>query len=500
MTIFANPKQGPYLSMQKKFVSNLIFLLLLNLIIKPFWILGIDRMVQRELGTEEYGLYFALLNFSFLLNIVLDVGLTNYNNRNISRYQFLVKKHFSALFTLKLILGLVYIAVAGTFAILLGYHKDNWELLFWLLINQFFVYLVLYLRSNLAGLQLFKYDSIVSVLDRFLMIIFCGILIATNDEYHLLTIRSFVLTQTLAYAIVAAVVIAIIFRKVGRVRFVFRYHFSRIIIRKSLPYAILVLLMTFYNRADSVMLERMLPGTSGAIESGIYAHGYRLLDSANMIAFLFSTLLLPMFSSMLKRNEAVQGLMETSFNMLLSGAMLAGVICFSFSLDIISMLYTEKVNESAVVFQWLILSLIPISITYIFGTLLTANGNLKWLNRMAIAGVSLNIGLNLILIPRHQALGAAISSLITQGVTAIAQMILARKFVKVDIGWRMVSRTLFYGILLFLSAFVIQSTIPHLGIALKVAIMCAIGGALALLLGMLKISALFALLQNKAGS
>ena len=489
--------------MQKKFVANLFFLLLLNLIIKPFWILGIDRSVQNIVGTEEYGHYFALMNFSFLLNILLDAGLTNYNNRNISRYQFLVKKHFSSLFTLKLILGVVYFIVAGISAVIIGYHKGQWTLLILLLLNQFFIYLVLYLRSNIAGLQLFKYDSVVSVLDRFLMIIFCGALILTQDKYHLLNIQTFVITQTVAYALVALIAVLIIFKKVGKVKFSFRLNFSRIIIKKSLPYAILVLLMTFYNRTDSVMLERMLPRgegeiTSGSIQSGIYAHGYRLLDSANMIAFLFSTLLLPMFSGMLKRRESVQGLIETSFKILMSGVIMIVVLCFCFSQDIIGLLYTDYLTESADVFKWLILSLVPISITYIFGTLLTANGDLKWLNRMAIFGVSLNITLNIFLIPKYMAFGTAISSLITQSVTALSQVYLAIRFVNINLNKSLLFRTILFALLFFSFTKLLLWLPVDLFIWYKFLIAIVVGLALALKLGLLNISSALALLSNKA--
>ena len=51
--------------MQRKFVTNLALVLALNLLIKPFWILGIDRAVQNAVGTEQYGFYYAIFNFSF---------------------------------------------------------------------------------------------------------------------------------------------------------------------------------------------------------------------------------------------------------------------------------------------------------------------------------------------------------------------------------------------------------------------------------------------------
>jgi O-antigen/teichoic acid export membrane protein len=68
---------------------------------------------------------------------------------------------------------------------------------------------------------------------------------------------------------------------------------------------------------------------------------------------------------------------------------------------------------------------IGIATTYVFGTLLTANGSMKQLNIMAFFGMLVNVILNLVLIPRYQAFGSAYASLFTQIVTAGAQVILA---------------------------------------------------------------------------
>jgi hypothetical protein len=52
--------------MQKKFLSNLALILVLNLLIKPFAIFGIDATIQNRIGAQEYGLYFSLLTSSLL--------------------------------------------------------------------------------------------------------------------------------------------------------------------------------------------------------------------------------------------------------------------------------------------------------------------------------------------------------------------------------------------------------------------------------------------------
>ena len=47
--------------MQKKFLTNLVFLLFLNLLIKVFWVIFIDVKVQNIVGAGDYGFYFIIL-------------------------------------------------------------------------------------------------------------------------------------------------------------------------------------------------------------------------------------------------------------------------------------------------------------------------------------------------------------------------------------------------------------------------------------------------------
>ena len=92
-----NPQTGA----NRKFITNLLILLCLNLLIKPFWILGIDRTIQNTVGTESYGFYFAIFNLTFLFNILLDFGITNFNNKNIAQNNHLLNKHFSGITLLR---------------------------------------------------------------------------------------------------------------------------------------------------------------------------------------------------------------------------------------------------------------------------------------------------------------------------------------------------------------------------------------------------------------
>lgn len=407
--------------MQKKFLTSLFIMIGVNLIIKPFWILGIDRTVQNITGPGEYGLYFAMLNFSFLFNILLDLGITNFNNRNIAQNEQLLQKHFSGISILKFMLAGLYLSATLVTGYILGYDSRQFHFLLFLSLNQFFLSFILYLRSNISGLQLFKTDSFLSVLDRLLMIIFCSALIWGNFSTEKFKIEWFLYAQTAAYVFTFVICLSIVMIKAKFRKPVWNIPFFIMILKQSYPFALLILLMTFYNRIDSVMLERMLD--DGSLQAGMYAAAYRLLDAFNMIAYLFAVILLPLFSRMLKFKENFMPIIRISFSLLFVFSSFIALFSFLFSEQLMALMYHSHSVEAAGIFQILIFCFIPVSTTYVFGTLLTANGNLKKLNLIAFSGMILNVGLNLIIIPQFETLGAAWVSLTTQSITAILQVL-----------------------------------------------------------------------------
>src|SRR5258706_1594783 len=485
--------------MQRTFVTNLILVIGLNLLINPFWILGIDRYVQIAVGAEMYGFYYALFNFSFLFNILLDLGITTFNNKNISQHHYLLNKHLSSILALRMMLAILFCIITMTLGWIIGYTADMLKMLIVLVFNQALISFILYLRSNLSGLHLFRTDSFVSVLDRLIMIVICGFLLIMhhkNPDGAPFDIRWFVYSQTAAYLITAILTLVIVIDKAKLKKLTWRFSFFLMILKNSYPYAVLVLLMTFYNRIDTVMLERMLP--DGAVQAGIYASAYRILDASNMIAFLFAGLLLPMFARMLKKNESVVKMVHLSFCLLVVPAFIVSICSYFYRHDLMQLLYskTPHISESSLVFGILMFCFIPISSTYIFGTLLTANGNLKQLNIMAATGMVINITLNLILIPIYKVEGSAVSSLITQVLTAVAQVVMVKYIFKFHINYKLVFSVVAFLILLITECWLI-STKLHSYFAVRLILYGCIWLALALLLRIISLKNLYYILKHE---
>ncbi|HPD96419.1 MAG: oligosaccharide flippase family protein [Bacteroidales bacterium] len=410
--------------MRKLFTSNLILLLLLNVAVKPLWIFGIDRTVQNVLGANEYGFYYVLFNFTLIFNILLDLGITNYNNREISRHPQLINRYFSGIVSLKAMLGIVYLVVVTFSAYFLGYGKHHTVLLLLLVGNQFLSSMVLFVRSNLNGLHKFKVDSILSVLDKFTMIIIVSVFLYTNLS-RFFTIKTFVIAQSVSYLFTLAVSIFFLLFYTPALKFKFRLKFSFNTLKRSLPYALLVLLMSIYGRIDTVAVERLM--SDGFTNAGIYAQAFRLLDAFNMFPFLFASLLLPIFSRMIKNKEDVVPFLGYSFLILIIPTVAIAIPTIGYSQNIMDLLYREHPEISAKVLSILMGSFMLITVNYVFGTLLTAKGNIAMLNVFSGIAAATSIVVQLIFVPKFGILGAALGNLLVNALVAIMQTAYACK-------------------------------------------------------------------------
>lgn len=412
-----------YCVLNREFLLNILFLVFINLLIKPFFIFGIDLGVQNRAPEGDYGLYFTLFNFTYLFQILSDFGVQNFNNRQVSQHPKLLGKYFPNFLVIKVALSIVYVVFSVLVAVLSQYDARAIKLLLILLFNQVLVQYTLFLRSNVSGLGFYRIDSLLSSLDKFLMLITCGLVLWAPPLQPFFSVELFALAQTAALLATTLIVWLVLRYKAGGLRLRPSWTHNRgtgtltliLLFKKSFPYALVILLMTAYTRLDAVLLERM----EGVVHADVYAGAYRLLDAANMFGFLFASLLLPMFARMLKRGDAVRPLVSLSFKLIWAGSITLAATIFFARQGLVELMMPERASA----YRWdtlgiLIWAFVPVCTTYIFSTLLTADERLMEMNRVFVIGLLLDVALDLLLIPRWQAHGAAIATVSTQAFVA----------------------------------------------------------------------------------
>lgn len=406
----------------KKFIGSLGLLLFLNLVIKPVWVLGIDRQVQNITGYEAYGHYFALFSLTLVFQFLLDLGITPYVNRAISAQHSGAGSLFSQAIAVKLLLGILYSLVVLAVAWFTDAYSGILVLL--LILLQVISSFHMLLRSYLSASQKFTEDAYVSVADKLFVIAAAGTAIVFPGITGGITIKGFVVMQALG--LLFAILLALWFLHRNRISITLEplRHFNIDILRESLPFALNIFFMTVIMRADGFLLERLAP--LKAYDAGTYASAFRLNDAVNMAGYIMAGFLLPFIAHAWPRKEEFADVLALGRQFLMIPAVCLAASAVFISPQINALLYHDREPMTAEIINVLFLCLPAYVIIQTHGTALTATGQVRpFMITSAVFAVLLFIA-DMVAIPRYGAIGAAWVSVAVQNGFALTVFLLCQ--------------------------------------------------------------------------
>lgn len=407
---------------RKKFYSSLGLLIMLNAIIKPIWIFGIDRAVQNEVGTAAYGTYFSLLGLSIVFSFLLDLGLTPFFNRQLAADPESFASRTSSFLMLKLVFAFVYAGIVMGLA--LAAEVTEWKTLLLVIVIQVLTSLFVFLRSIITAQQWFSTDAWLSVIDKTLMIFLCGSLLFLPSVFGTITLQHFLLIQV-ACTLFAVIITIIILVNRGQVLFSNKLRIDKRDLRAALPFGLIVLLMSAHNRIDGFFLERL--HVNGAHEAGLYAGAYRLLEASNMACFLVGSFLLPFIARLWSKGKKIADIVINSRHLLVIFSLFIAITVFYNADWLHNLLYTSNDPGAANILRWCLPALVGYALVQVYGTVMTATGNLLPFCFIILCSLVLNIFLNFMLIPKLGALACCYSAIASQLACGLAIMIYVRQ-------------------------------------------------------------------------
>lgn len=399
-------------------------MILLNLLVKPVWIFLIDRQVQNMVGHEAYGKYFALLNLSYVLFFLSDAGLSNLLNQRVAVNKAVNTGQYFSLKIFLLALFILTTLFAGWLT-----HITQWEFLIYIIAIQSLNSLFIFLRSIISAQQFFTIDAWLSVVDKLLVSVFCGLLIYSS-AFGRINLVLFLQIQTACTAVAVLIALAIILKR--RLITASQKEDTARVIRMITPFAIIILFMSVHSRLDAFLLERI--HINGARQTGIYAMAFRLLEAGNMIGYLAASFLVP-FIARNKNDKILTGsvVVRVRHALMILGMGMA-LFCF-FNADWIQqLLYHSRIPYHSLIIQ-LCLAVLPASyLIHIYSSVLTATSQFSLLITILVLSVMINLVLNFMLIPAYGAQGCCIAALASQYFCGIACLLAASKKVSISIG------------------------------------------------------------------
>ena len=392
--------------MKKEFFVNILLLILVNALVKPAYLFGVDRQVQVLVGTEAFGYYANLFNFTLILQFVNDFGLQPLMNRMAGQDPDRARASYREVMGLRMILAAVYLLVTLLFAWLWFGPDMSTGLLLRLAVNQILISTILFLRASISGLGLYRTDSLLSVLDRLFLLLVCPAFLYAEALKPYVTISWFVDMQTLSLILCVLVCFGILVRH----RFHFRplvpgWQKGREILRAGFPFAMVYLTYAALTKSDSIWLVRLLE--NGSEKAGEFTASMRLYEAASMISLAFATLLMSMFSRNHRDPEKIMVLLKSSLALLLLISVSLSGTVFFLSERINHFLYPAATAEWNQLLSLVMFGFIPASINFIFGAYFQALQRERELWWMYGSMLVLSVILNLIFVPTYQALGSA---------------------------------------------------------------------------------------------
>ena len=413
---------------------------MLNFAIKSVWILA-DNKVQDKIGHEDYGMYAALFSLGFLFIAFSDLGLNQYATKTLANSPDQLKKLFPNLFTLKIILSIIYPIFMVIVGWVLGYSRHQLYLLSILCVTQSVTQLIFFFRSNFQAFQRFAIDAVASVMDKALLLVIVLILLFVKIDLEL-----YVYARLISAGLALVILFGFVLNIFGFIKPGLNKEIVKSLLRKSFPFAIITILYSVNDKVDQVMLERI----AGAKETGLYAGAYRWVDAVMMYLWTVLPIFFARFAFHLNDTKAQQKLLKFGQGIAAIPMIYIAVFVFFYSEKLLFLfkntdpadLHTMQLCMIALFSAVIINGLFAI-----YSTLLTSTNHERFVSIMIAVSIVMNITLNFIFIPQYGAVASAWNTVASYALLSVSYLIYIQFKMQLNLPWLQLGKTILAGLI-----------------------------------------------------
>lgn len=374
--------------------------------------LFIGVWVARHLGVESFGVLNYALSFVGIFAALASLGLNGLVVRELVRKPDSAGLILGSSFILLLVSGVIAFFLMSLAALLVRPDSDEVR---WLIV-------VVGAGILLKSFDVIRYwyeaevsSKFVVWMDNLVFIICSGLRVA------LILFGSGVLGFALVVlleAVLAALGLVVLYLKVSKNKLIgwnFNKQIATNILSESWPLALSVFAIVIYTRVDQLMIGHIL----GDSAVGEYSAALRLSEVWYFIPAVVTSTAFPLILNLKLHDESkYDHYFQLLYDILVVSAILIGILLSIFSKQLMYVLYGEGFVGGAEVLIILAWTGIFVSLNTVSGRWLISEGLVKLALFRNLIGAALNILLNLLLIPRMGIVGAAVSTLISYGVSA----------------------------------------------------------------------------------
>lgn len=371
-------------------------------------------VAARLLGDAQFGVFAFALAFVNIFGCVMEGGLSFVYARAVARDPSLTEKYLGNVLVLQLLFCLAGIVITLIAINVVDVEPETRGAVYLFAGAESLRFIKQLYRFVLRTANRFDVEAVTVAIERVMLLVVGAAVLQAGYG---------VVGFAWAFLIVRAVDVLIVVMVSARAGFSPRlrtdYSMWPGFVREAFPFIVIAAIVMLLFRVDNVMLGFM---TSSA-EVGWYNAAYSLLEGLYIVPKIITNLLYPAFARAHREPAAITQLLDHAVRYALLVAVPVMIVGVVLAEEITLFVYGEQYVRSIVALQVLLLGTFFLFMHEIGFVLLGAIDR----QRVAVAFFALalvvKVVTNLILIPRFGYIGAAISTVLAEGVFAVAAML-----------------------------------------------------------------------------
>jgi len=374
-------------------------------------------IISRLLGPAALGVVSAAQAISAYVIMFGDFGTNNEAIRSISKEEGSVKRILRIVFSYRILFSILML-VLSVILYVIG------------ILTQPIIYLfiIVSILTNFLpsfvflGLRKFKYNGLMNFVNSIVTLVVFIILILTFENVVVFPIALMVGTSSaILFSFIILYKHALLSKKLPKKEEFLPF------LKTSMVLGINMVFARIYYDFDIIMLSIMLD----SVAVGIYSAAFKIIQILWFLPHMYVTYALPIITKIIK--EKIEELGNYISNVLAYLFVLIGfivLVALSYTEDILNLLFGEEFSGGALTLTILLFSFIVLVVKTVFGNVLVAMREENYLLKLSIFCSVFNVLANLLLIPFIGIIGAAISTLITELILLILEVIKVKGLVK----------------------------------------------------------------------
>ena len=363
-------------------------------------------LTARYLGSNDFGIMSFAMSFAGIIVILMDLGVSTYATRDMSRDNKLASDYLGKLIPLKILLSITTIFISLIILFMMG--KNSLTIIVTLI---FVLEYALMSMSSLfqGGFQSFgkmEYQAKGIIINSFLILAFIFITI-----YFKLGLIFLASAYCFSYVVMLMYLVISSRKHIAIPNFKISPNFCKKAIKLAIPFAITSLFTTIYFSIDMVMLSVIC----GNVATGIYNASYKIITVLITFYGVYQTVVFPLMSKLFNGSE---DLLKLSYSKSIKYLLLIilpislGIVLYANPL--VNLIYGNEYVLSGPVMQILVWTVIFCYINGAGTTLLNSSNKEVSVTKIYCIAAIFNFCLNLLLIPSFSYHGAALATVLSE--------------------------------------------------------------------------------------